>query len=1459
MKKRIMRAICAIAISLFCVPVITQANAAGATVPYTAPQTLTLSYTGSTQQIIVPGSSEHGVVKYWAYGHGADPAFMVDLFFSETIPAESAVDRYIIWYKVYADAGSGYSDTDFICLEYSWILPSVTTPPAANSGLAYNGSNQDLLASLGEAAGGEDCHMEFSVTAADASSPGGWSSSAPQAATAGDYKVWYRASAKTPTHPSYPNNVLWATSKPVSIPVTIQQKEITVTGIGVRDKIYDGSSEAQLDLSNVQLSGKVGVDDLSVTGVGTFSDANVGENKPVAISNLTLGGASAGNYVLAGSGQQTSATGTISPMPLADAAVELSGPFTYDGNLKTVDVTVKNNGSELAEGADYTVSGTTSATAPSTGEGYAVTVAAAGNGNYSGSKTVYWKINPAEISGISASGYTGTYDSQYHGIDVQVTAPANAAVTYREDQNTSYSAVCPQYRDAGTYTVYYKVAADNYETVEGSEQVVITAREVTVFGITARDKVYDGTTDAALDCTGASLSGNIGTDDLTVLSAEGEFADENAGANKTVQITSVTLGGADKGNYVIDAGGSQTTATASIAPRPISEVTLTLTPNTFVYDGSEKSPAVAATFGGETLALSTDYIVDSVASVTEATAVSTGNGYPITVIANEGGNYTGSQTAYWTITKGTLTGITADGVEETYDGTQYGIAVDNVPANAQVFYGESAGDCTLTESPKYADAGEYTVYYKVVKEGYYDFTGSAGVKINKAAQAAPPAPAVKADSITSSTIGLEPVTAPGQGAVQYACSTADTAPTDDGDWQSSPVFEGLSKNTRYYFFARYAGNRNYLTSPASAPAAQGETLDAYTVTYDLNTGSGTAPEEQTQDVGAAFTAAVQSGFQKAGYTFLGWATDAAATAVEYAAGALVSGIGEDDTLYAVWKINPYTITFVTNGGTALAPIEEDYGTPVAAQATTRTGYSFGGWYEDTALTVSFVFTEGTTMPAKNLTLYAKWNPLDGIVYTVNHHFEKLAGGYDTQTEQQSGVTGTDTNAQARAVTGFTARAFNQSEIAGDGTTAVDIYYVRNLHILTFKPENGEDAVISSVAYGAPVTAPADPVRPGYTFNGWGEVASVMPDGDLTYTAKWTANTYAVTLETNKGTVKAGNVTEYTCGEGAVLPTKVTRSGYEFDGWYDNKELKGEPISKITASEYGDKTFYAKWSRETVEVPAYPSEYDIGEGGGILVTDKTPVRGQIVTIKPDPDKGYEVDEVIVTDEDGDEIEVRENKDGTYSFRQPIGKVTISVAFAEAECDGGRRCPAHDYQDIDSTQWYHEAVDYVLKNGLMNGTSVTEKQFSPYGMTSRAMIVTILWRMEGEPVVNYLMQYEDVPQDTWYSEAVRWATSEGIVTGYDGRFNPTDTITREQFAAILYRYEQSVNKKLSGYEPSNVLALVFKDGFEISEYAKPAMQWAYHEGVVGGVGNGYLAPKSQMSRAEAAQMLMNYLER
>ena len=173
----------------------------------------------------------------------------------------------------------------------------------------------------------------------------------------------------------------------------------------------------------------------------------------------------------------------------------------------------------------------------------------------------------------------------------------------------------------------------------------------------------------------------------------------------------------------------------------------------------------------------------------------------------------------------------------------------------------------------------------------------------------------------------------------------------------------------------------------------------------------------------------------------------------------------------------------------------------------------------------------------------------------------------------------------------------------------------------------------------------------------------------------------------------------------------------------------------------------------------------------------------------------------------------------------------------------------FSDVASNAWYAEAVEYVHDNGLMSGTSATT--FSPETNTSRAMLATILYRSSSSPAVTGAADFTDVSTDAYYADAVAWASANGIISGYgNGLFGPNDPITREQIAAILWRYAGS---------PSAEAGADFADESSISSYAATAVDWARASGIVNGAENNQFLPQDNATRAEVATILYHYMAR
>ena len=303
--------------------------------------------------------------------------------------------------------------------------------------------------------------------------------------------------------------------------------------------------------------------------------------------------------------------------------------------------------------------------------------------------------------------------------------------------------------------------------------------------------------------------------------------------------------------------------------------------------------------------------------------------------------------------------------------------------------------------------------------------------------------------------------------------------------------------------------------------------------------------------------------------------------------------------------------------------------------------------------------------------------------------------------------------------------------------------------------------------------------------------------------------------------------------------------------------EGEIVIRVTKAE--DATHNAASAEITFtanEIP-YTGKYSyeistaIGDNGALSV-DRYVTEGERVTITVSPDDAYKLDDLSVT-ANGKEVEVIDNGDGTFSFTMPSADVKISATFVEDPDWTEPEEPATDvsdlFIDVAPNAWYKDAVQYAYDNGLMTGVSATE--FAPEATTTRAMIVSILARLEGVTSAE-AAGFTDV-SDEWYATAVNWAANVGVVNGYeDNTFRPNQPITREQLAAILMNY--------AAYKGEDVSARADLSNYtdQPSAWATETMQWAVAEGLISGVTNTQLQPQGNATRAQVAAILQRFLE-
>ena len=410
------------------------------------------------------------------------------------------------------------------------------------------------------------------------------------------------------------------------------------------------------------------------------------------------------------------------------------------------------------------------------------------------------------------------------------------------------------------------------------------------------------------------------------------------------------------------------------------------------------------------------------------------------------------------------------------------------------------------------------------------------------------------------------------------------------------------------------------------------------------------------------------------------------------------------------------------------------------------------------------------------------------------------------------------------------------------------------HQLIVKPNQGTLGVIESSS----TSGAADAAKNGgITVSGGSFTAPVDPEylaDGLNFEAKDSNGIYTYHSNVNDALDAAGSdgtvsTTEENLGLEITLPTP-TKEGYTFLYWEakDGTQYKGGQTVK--ASVFQDLT--AVWkknsdsssgSSDNERTYAIVTEDD-GHGSVTVSADEASA-GTRITVTVKPDAGYELDELTVTDAKNKDLKVTKRSETTYTFHMADSKVTVEASFTK---DGTVQKPDTRFDDVAKSAWYYKAVEYVAENGIMSGVSARE--FAPNAGFSRAMLAQTLYAMSGKPTVKAEGTFADVAANAWYADAVNWAEEKGYVSGVgDGEFAPDASITREQMALILYRYAGSP-------DASGMVLREFADGDSVSAYAVDAIRWAVHEGLISGMENNTLAPQGTATRAQVAQILMNF---
>lgn len=480
-------------------------------------------------------------------------------------------------------------------------------------------------------------------------------------------------------------------------------------------------------------------------------------------------------------------------------------------------------------------------------------------------------------------------------------------------------------------------------------------------------------------------------------------------------------------------------------------------------------------------------------------------------------------------------------------------------------------------------------------------------------------------------------------------------------------------------------------------------------------------------------------------------------------------------------------------------------TPAEGYKLELLNYSFNG---HTWTPVKIESGVAFRMPAHNITVYAVFVPVSGE-YAIN----VTTDGGCTVSQPVSAAYGDYVTIDIYMNAGHHLyNVYLDNELVTD-----DVYwYDGQWHYSFYMPNHDVDIYVTTTTKYF--------VNPVYNIDG-GTVALWVKDA-----GGWDSTIFA-----DKGDWVCFKVSPYSGYELGSVSVTGRWSNYSYDVHYNNYDgcyyfkMPGESVDLSVSFVDGQHRVYVK---------------DVSNGS-LTANVNWAAEGDKVYVTAKPSKGYELTWLSVKAADGTVLKIYEALgENTYYFYMPDQYVTVSGIFSVISS-------GLPFVDVNSGAWYYDAVSFVYNKGIMNG--VTSTTFEPNSTITRGMVVTMLWRMAGEPYVSG-GSFSDVASGRYYSTAVAWAAKNGIVDGYSSTvFGVNDPVTREQFATILYRYA-----KYMGYSTTGSSLTGYYDANSVSSWARDAMGWAVRNGIITGSGNSRLNPTGTASRAEVAQMFMSFYE-
>ena len=1358
------------------------------------PEEKDLTYTGSAQALVRAGTAVNGQVVYSLTGNEGD--------YSPTIPRKTDADTYEVWYKV--KGNDGYADTAAdsvtVTIQPKQVTPIVLVGGALNYSTQYTGS----ALTPGITVSVDGVQLDSSKYLTDYSNntnPG--SATVTVQSSGGNYRFF----AVT------------------TFEITKAKAEFLLAPEVKTGLVYTGEAQKLVEPGT------------STDGTVVYS-LNGGEFYPIIPAGTEVGSyvvmakVQGGEFYTDSDVKAYRVTISKNVLTADQLNVSLSAnSLQYTGNELKPTVTVTDNTGNVISASEYTVTYTNNIAVGTA----SVTVASTGN-NYSFRKTVTFEITGPDQPALTI---TNKPDTVYYGDTFQLgTTGASGAATWTVESGGAAVQVQGngQFKITGSGSITIKAEAGG----SSDTWTFYAAPKPVNAVVTAASKPYDTKNDAVLTFTVSS--GLVSGDTVISGDAAGYFADVNVGTNKTVIITGLTVPDAVSAKYDIKwpatttADITQAPAKATRAPEKIDSLTYTGLPQKLVAPGEASNGNMAYSLDG----------VNYSFTIPEGTDAKTYDIWYKVIAADE--NHKDSTPAQ--MTGGAAIGVNTDSptvrcVPGTvpYDGREKTPTVEVRDSNNRVIP-ESEYTVTLNGSAPAIAVGEYTVTVTDKQGGNYEFASVEGSFEIVAASQNPLTIVDKPSAVYyGDTFRLSAMGGSGSGAIKWSIEGAAASIGDDGTvtvagtggftveaWREAADGYSVSNKDSVSFFANpkpvtpvvTAENKPYdTTTDATVKAVwkPGDMVGSDSINLD-SVSTGTFDNANVGTNKRVMFAVPGDLSGECGNYYITW-PDSTTASIEK----VDAKIETEPKEIAGLKYNASAQNLVTGGATVngIGTIVYSLSQNGVYSETIPTGTNAGEytvWYK-VADSVNYTGVDAAVVEVE----IAKSNP------TISTY--PTASGTVGQTLSDIALNGGATNTDGK----FAWKDGNITPVSGE---SYDVIFTPN-DTANYKPVTIKIAVTLTPASGGsssgtPAGKPDTPSTfstpgtsgtPTRTTVQDGTASTVVSDKDGSDLVR-----EAVENQSRNVVIRPEITDDVTKTEVFIPSSTVSQLSSETDAAL----TVSSPIADVTISNAALDTLGQAGG--TVSVAAERTEQSVVLTLAVDDEIVEEVPGGLTVTVPAEDAGPGAVAVLIH-EDGTRETIRKSvaADGVMSI--PLsGSATVEIV------DNSK-----DFSDVSSESWAADAVAFASARELFSGTG--ETTFSPDEAMSRGMLATVLYRLDGSAEQGATDAFRDVSSEAWYAEGVAWAVERGITDGYgDGQFGPDDSVTREQFVVMLWRY--------AGSPEAGSQDLDFADADQVNSYAQAALCWAVEKGILSGVGGGMLDPKGTATRAQAAQLLKNFME-